>query len=391
MTKRYDHNAAIDIIEKRTLVPCSKQYPRNGEAGTVLLKDGSILLVYGRFYGAADHSSAQLVSCRLDLKSGELTDIKVIFEYSKALNQMSVSLERLADESIGIVFIRKLTASRSCIMFSRSSDEGVTWSEPVNCSSKFTDWNYWTVNNDRLRQLSGGRLLIPVGLYRKPDFSEGDAKAVPDHDTQLACLYSDDNGKSWQLSNPLRIEDRNILRPHRHDTATYKQEWLINKCWQAPYRVQEPGVEELPDGRVLLYCRTPLGYMYQAFSTDNGLNGSELKPAAGIVSTLSPQSIRRIPGSQCLLCLYNDKSDCAWGDEKWGMRTPLVLAVSADNGKSWNNIAQLEDNSHNYCYGSILFFEDKIMFTEYESENLPDGTRRNLASLKMQIIKIKHI
>ena len=387
---QYGHNA-VDIIEKKMLVPCSRQYPRNGEAGTVLLKDDRILVAYSRFPGEDDHDRAQVVCCYLDLKTGKLTDIHVIFECSKVLNQMSVSLERLTDGSIGIVFIRKLTASKSCIMFAKSADEGASWSEPVNCSQNFPEWNYWTVNNDRLRQLSCGRILIPAGLYRKPDFSKGDAKAVPEHYTQLACLYSDDMGKSWQLSALVKIEDRNIIRPHRHNTERFKRDWLTDECWRSPYRTQEPGVEELPDGRVLLYCRTGLGYMYQAFSEDKGLSWSELKPAAGIVSTLAPQSIRRIPDSKYLLCLYNDKSNCAWGDEKWAMRTPLVLAVSGDNGENWNNIVQLEDDSHNYCYSSILFLKDKIMFTEYESENLPDGTRRNLASLKMQIIKIKHI
>ena len=34
----------------------------------------------------------------------------------------------------------------------------------------------------------------------------------------------------------------------------------------------------------------------------------------------------------------------------------------------------------------MLFLDDKLLLTEYESENKEDGSRRNLANLKMQLI-----
>jgi hypothetical protein len=76
-------------------------------------------------------------------------------------------------------------------------------------------------------------------------------------------------------------------------------------------------------------------------------------------------------------------------ENNWHWRTPLTLAYSDDNGRSWHNYQQIEDDSHNYCYTSITFTEPKkALLTYYESENCADGTRRNLASLKAQIIEL---
>ena len=64
----------------------------------------------------------------------------------------------------------------------------------------------------------------------------------------------------------------------------------------------------------------------------------------------------------------------------------MTLAASDDDGQSWQNLGEVEDNQHNYCYTSMLFLDDKLLLTEYESENKEDGSRRNLAYFKMQLI-----
>jgi hypothetical protein len=94
-----------------------------------------------------------------------------------------------------------------------------------------------------------------------------------------------------------------------------------------------------------------------------------------------------------LLCIYNDRRHVAFADSEksWNWRTPLSIAVSDDNANSWQVLGNIEDESHNYCYTSILFLKDKILLTYYESENtIQDGkeVRRNLASMKMQSLSI---
>jgi len=226
-------------------------------------------------------------------------------------------------------------------------------------------------------------LAIPAALY--PD--RGD-KSRP---CSLAMFYSDDDGVTWTISERIKILDKNLTPPHAmHPDAG--QAWKDGCDYYA--KEQEPGVEELADGRLLLYCRTFVAYMYQSFSSDGGTSWTELKAATDIVSPCSPQSIRRIPGSRRLLCVFNNRRHIAFGDAEhfWHARTPLTLAASDDDAATWQVLGNLEDESHDHCYTSMLFFENKLLLTYYESENsIQDGkpVRRALASLKMQILDLK--
>ena len=49
------------------------------------------------------------------------------------------------------------------------------------------------------------------------------------------------------------------------------------------------------------------------------------------------------------------------GDPSWG-RTPLALAVSSNDGKTWKLAKLIEqDPSHGYCYTAIHFVEDAVL------------------------------
>lgn len=369
----------MKILAKKYIWNITPEVPRAGEGSAVLLQDGRIFLVYSRFLGGgADHSKAELLGGILSLQDGSLSEQRILFAAPEALNQMSVSLERLQDSSLGMVFIRKLTPNTDQIFFSRSTDEGQTWSEPVHCSQCCPQFPYLVVNNDRLRQFSNGRLAIPVNLYahggHTPENLEGASTGI---------IYSDDNGRTWQLSEHIIIEEENIIPPPVISPDN-PEAW--DWCLKHQFKQQEPGVEQLLDGSIYLYCRTVLGYMYHARSFDNGNTWTALKPCFDLPSPCGPQSIRRIPGQKRLLCVYNDHHGQAFAGENWNWRTPLTLAASDDDGHSWQTLGEVEDNRHNYCYTSMLFLDDKLLLTEYESENTEDGSRRNLANLKMQLI-----
>ena len=141
----------------------------------------------------------------------------------------------------------------------------------------------------------------------------------------------------------------------------------------------------------MLWARTSGGYMYKSISQDNGKTWSAFKPVPSIISPLAPQSIKRIPGSSRLICFYNDRSSESFLTDNWSWRTPLTVATSDDDGKTWRKLDNIEGIEHNYCYTSILFFAGKILLTYYYSENYIENNmekRRNLASLKLQIIKL---
>ena len=82
--------------------------PRNSEGAFVELKDGRILFAYTRYKGAswADAATADIVG-RISTDGGRTWgDWKLIFA-NRAQNVMSVSLLRLQDGRIALIFLEK--------------------------------------------------------------------------------------------------------------------------------------------------------------------------------------------------------------------------------------------------------------------------------------------
>ena len=377
-----DNSQLVPVLKRQIIVPHTPDLPRSGEGSAIVLKDGSILMIYNQFTGGgADHDAAVLFGGTLNPLTGEMRGGRVFFEDRKAVNQCNAGLERLANGDLGIVFLRRTAKDEDDLFFSRSADEGGTWSPPVKVNACCED-KFIVVNNDRFRRLSSGRLAIPAALY--PDRGDRSRPCT------LAMFYSDDDGATWAISERIKILDKNLTPPHAmHPDAG--QAWKDGCEYYA--KEQEPGVEELADGRLLLYCRTFVAYMYQAYSADGGASWTELKAATDIVSPCSPQSIRRIPGSRRLLCVFNNRRHVAFGDAEhfWHGRTPLTLAASDDDAATWQILGNIEDESHDHCYTSMLFFGNKLLLTYHESENsIKDGkpVRRALASLKMLLLDL---
>src|SRR5207253_2560437 len=131
-------------------------------------------------------------------------------------------------------------------------DEARTWSSGRGVIPDEQN-GYYVLNNDRVVQLSSGRIVLPVSLHR-PKGKQWSSSG------RIMCYLSDDAGKTWRRS---RSElDR-------------------------PETMQEPGVIELTDSRLLLFCRTELGSQYLSESSDGGETWSGARPSQ-IVSPQSP-------------------------------------------------------------------------------------------------------
>ncbi len=373
----------MKILQRRVIIPHSEAVPRAGEGSAVELADGRILFVYSHFSGMADHDRATLRGGILDPQSGELSEVREFHADPGALNQMSVSLFRFADGELGMLWIRKAECWRDALCLSTSSDDGATWTPPRVITAALSEvCPYWVINNDRVRVLPSGRLLAPVCCYFGA-MTEDPANTRP---SELAVLISDDRGRNWRMSQRLRIERDNMVRPHRF--APGGEAWFEQQT-RGPYTSQEPGIELLADGTLLLYCRTTLGYMYCARSSDHGESFSPLTAVTDLVSPCGPQTIVRAPGGSRLYCLYNDRRSEGYGPQvSWEWRTPLSLAVSDDGGANWRSCGEIEPDTRNYCYMSALFLSSgKLLVTDYESVTI-DGSRRNLATLKMQLLEV---
>ncbi len=322
-----------------TLSP-SDNNPRNSEGDFITLKDGTIMFVYSRYVGesSSDHAPASLAA-RYSMDGGNTwtKDDVIIAENKEGMNVMSVSLLRLQNGSIALFYLQKNSTEDCLPMMQISTDESKTWSEPVTC---ITDkQGYFVLNNDRVIELKDGRLMMAVARHNAPGMEwsgEGD----------LFAYYSDNHGQTWTSS---------IQVPNDTDIIT-----------------QEPGLIQLNDGRVMMYIRASGGFQQLSFSSDRGQTWSPIE-SSNIPSPVSPATIEQIPGSNDWLLVWNN-NDGSNPDIK-GKRTPITVAISKDEGKSWKHIKNVEEDPDGwYCYIAIHFQSSEDILLSYCAGNRPAGT-----------------
>lgn len=302
--------------------------PRNSEGDFITLKDGRILYIYSHYTGTSndDHASAYLAG-RFSSDHGATwteEDVKIV-DQEGTMNVMSVSLLRMQNGKIALFYLKK-NSTFDCIPMMRiSDDEARTWSEPRPC---ITDREgYFVLNNNRVIQLKDGRLLLAVSLHQSP----GDT--IFARIGRLWSYYSDDDGTTWKVSAEV---------PNPQKVVT-----------------QEPGLIELKDGNILLFARTMSGVQYFSRSKDKGQTWSAVEPG-NLKSPCSPASIARIPSTGDLLVIWNDNG----ADQK---RTPLNMAVSKDEGKTWTHNKILEsDPKGSYCYTAIHFTDEDVLLGYFD-------------------------
>lgn len=327
--------AAEHPVEVLDLSPTAAN-PRNSEGDFIQLQDGRLLFIYTHFTGGhGDESTAHLAS-RVS-HDGGLTwsqNDKVEVPNEGTENIMSVSLLRLQNNRIALLYARKnsLFDCRPYLRF--SDDEAATWSEPVEVIPE-SEIGYYVVNNDRLVQLSDGRLLVPNSLHlnSKEDGFSGHGIMI--------CYYSDDDGQHWTRST-IELDGRPL------PGASVSRILL-----------QEPGVVQRTDGSLLMFIRTDSGAQY--FSTSHDGGDTWTRPwASPLLSPRSPASIERNPATGNLIAVWNDHQNIPAGLQL--KRTPLSIAVSTDDGATWSTSQTLFDSPSGwYCYTAMEWLGDHTL------------------------------
>ena len=340
-------------------------HPRNGEGTLISLKDGNLLYVFTEYIGSerADHSSARLSAC-ISSDGGESWSdpIPMIEKSERAVNIMSPSLLRLPNGDLGMIYLQKDAHDGgriSCMPYFISSvDEGKSWSAPTLCTSETA---YYCVINDGVIVQRNGRILVPMsyneGLYH-PSLGFKIRRGA-----SVRFVYSDDCGKSWSYL-PAEIK------------SPYSD--LTGLC--------EPGVYEYENGELWMFCRTSYGFQYQSFSKDGGLSWTTAAPNLFFTSPDAPMRVKRV--GEYTVAVFNPLPHNYFSGalEDWGApkRTPLALAVSRDDGRSFQlsckhsvngdlrSMADAlylieDDRTESYCYPAITHAGDGFAVGYYHS------------------------
>jgi sialidase-1 len=325
---------------------------RNSEGSMVELRDGALLLVWQEFEqgpgGDSDFFPSRLAA--MTSRDGGRTwgGRRVLVETAAGdTNVFSPSLLRLPDGSILFCYMtyhgfdkaqNKYPPASAFALVSR--DEGETFT-PLGTLWKVEPI---TLASSTLRQLRGGRIVLPVNR----DLSK---KGEPDH-WEAGAIMSDDGGKSWQ--------------------------WCDN--WvDAPKRgAMEPHVAELRDGRLLMVMRTQLGAVYRAESNDRGKSWSKAT-SLGIEAPESCPDLITLPRSGDLLLVWNASRYDPKYFSHFGKRTPLSLAVSRDDGKTWSPPRHIETDP-NRAYsnpGSLITRDGTLILNYWTCDYQPTGAMSN--------------
>ena len=327
-------NVPVRVLE----LPARPENPRNSEGDFAVLNDGRIVYTYSHYSTAAggDHAPAYLAS-RYSSDCGRTWTEKSVTTVANegGMNVMSVSYLRLRDGALALFYLRKNSVTDCRPVMRVSRDEGKSWGEPVVCVPD-SDCAYYVLNNCRVERLASGRILLP--LWQEKGLVGGQVRR-----DLLGCYMSDDDGKTWwrgRFAETLDDAGRHVV-------------------------VQEPGAVELKDGRVLLYARTDRGRQWFFHSSDGGETFSPGEPGT-LFGPLGPATVKRLKGGD-LLAVWNDHEfspDLATAGPAWahGVRSPLTLAISKDEGRTWIGRHVLEGNPKGwYCYFAVLEKGDELL------------------------------
>ena len=319
------------------LAPPAEGNPRNTEGDVAVLRDGRLLAIWSAFRGGArDDSTATIVAARSSDGGRTWERPWTLQENTGEQNVMSASLLR-SRTSGDLLFFYGEKNSRKDLHFwmRRSSDDGESWSAATIVNP---EPGYYVMNNDRVVQLRDGRLLAPMA-WSPEVFAPGTA-------FKTVVYFSDDDGESWRRSSP---------------------------DLEAPKRgAMEPGLVELSGGRVLQIVRTQTGKIWHSYSRDRGETWSKAEPWL-VSSPESPATIVRLKDGRLALFwnpVYRE------GADHGGPRTPLVAAISTDDGRTWSEPKRLEhEEGASFAYLSATEHDGRLLLTYWVGRDRRYGLR----------------
>ena len=300
---------------------------RNSEGSVIELTDGRLFMVYSNFTAGAHDFAVSDIQGKISEDGGATWCEPFVVQPNDArINVMIASLLRLGTYGTGhlkksgglaLFYVKHETKYTDGIYFRLSRNEAATWSKEVRINEVPT-LAHLTMRNDTPILHSSGRIIVPTqgsfgGLYGS------------------VMYFSDDEGLTWQ-----RSEDEVVIR----QCVPFEGELARPGGIPVGYsHCEEPAVVELKDGRVMLFGRTMMGRIHRAFSEDRGNTWTDAEPT-DLASSCSPCTLKRIPSTGDLVCIWNQVS--TQEIEAGYTRCRMSLAVSKDEAETWEHFRSLE-------------------------------------------------
>ena len=237
---------------------------------------------------------------------------------------------------------QQIASWRTLVM--ESADDGVSWSEPAELVPGDVSGGRGPVRNKPIR-LASGRVL---------------AGASTEHGIwQAFADISDDDGRTWRKSSPVAIAN---LR-YKAGEKTAESDIAVSAQSFYGRGVIQPSMWQSADGGVHMLLRSSEGFVYSADSEDEGASWSDAY-ATALPNNNSGLDVVRLQDGRVVLA-------CNPVAANWGMRSPLSLFISEDEGVSWTKLCDLETAKGEFSYPVIIAAgEDVYVSYTYDRKNI---------------------
>lgn len=195
------------------------------------------------------------------------------------------------------------------LYLARSSDGGRTWTDP----ELFDDRPGMMVRNRPVR-LSTGRILLP---------------AYDERGAQGLAYMTDDGGAAWREGGRMVADDTGVI---------------------------QPAIIERDDGSLHAILRTghEASHARECDSADGGETWTRCVPSA-LHNPGSGADMIRLASGEVIAC-FNDTPQG---------RTPLTLAISHDEGRTWSARRNIEEQPGEYSYPTLMEGSDGSVHLVY--------------------------
>lgn len=230
----------------------------------------------------------------------------------------------------------------------RSSDDGITWTKPVEITAAFEafrehyNWNVIATGPGHGIQMQSGRLVVPIWLAYGKDGDHAPSAA--------ATIYSDDHGDTWKAGDLVFPNTESMVNPN------------------------ETMIAALSSGAVMLVNRNhaKASRKLVSISLDGATGWSEPKFQAELWEPICMASVVAYPAKPGTMIFSNPHSLALDKEGKEipagrGKRENLSIKVSYDDGKTWPVNKTLEKGPS--AYSDLAVLQDGKIVCLFEGNN----------------------